>query len=670
MNNNLLKFREYYKDHIDEVINSDNEEMNKKIIEEFNQEFPIERIKKLKLDEYIFKGKYANTFASRLCGYYNAFGDKKKLVGPSTAAGSYNMKFGIHYQNNHYIDYTSKKNIINNPQEYYEELNKQLVEVLINIKNGKQDIDYTKYDHLKGMYNVILKIAYYINPMVNITFGNKVELEQICNYFGIEVKNNDKAPNLSYRIKKFIDANVEETKNVYVANTCSILYDFAEKYIYKKNLKNNVWLFQIDNKDWNECKKNKKIILDILETENLKEISKDNDQYLANLNDFSYNMKKKDMVIVKNNDNELLGYGTIISKCYYDTKLQMNCRNVKWNKTGNWKSIIFSNSKIITNITEEKKYVDQLLTIINGENKKNNSFKGKNVIYYGVPGCGKSYKVNEVIQECDDQYIFRTVFHPEYTYSDFIGQVMPITENKKISYDRIPGPFTKALAKAYDDLNHEVFLIIEEINRGNAAAIFGDLFQLLDRNNYEIDNDFIYSYLIEHESKKFKGPKIQIPNNLTILATMNTSDQNVYTLDNAFRRRFEYVRVVNDFSDNNDSKELRDTNIANLDITWGSFVKTINDFIVDQEDLLLNNEDKRLGVYSITIDELNNKNKFADKVLFYLWDNIGKYNNGKLFKDGYKLYDSLIDDYLENKNIFCDELLEKLNLLKKNIENN
>ena len=88
--------------------------------------------------------------------------------------------------------------------------------------------------------------------------------------------------------------------------------------------------------------------------------------------------------------------------------------------------------------------------------------------------------------------------------------------------------------------------------------------------------------------------------------------------------------------------------IPKLNISWGTFVEKINNFIINQSDLLLNNEDKRIGVYSITTEELESENKFADKVLFYLWDNIGKYNNDVLFKGKYKLYDTIIDDFLND----------------------
>ena len=184
---------------------------------------------------------------------------------------------------------------------------------------------------------------------------------------------------------------------------------------------------------------------------------------------------------------------------------------------------------------------------------------------------------------------------------------------------------------------------------------------MLDRESeYKITNEYICSYLRSNTNNRFREYKFNIPNNLTIIATMNTSDQNVYTLDNAFRRRFEYVRISNDFDKDKKSNDLRNAIISGLGVSWGHFVSIINNYIIEQEELLLNNEDKRLGVYSITINELSDANKFADKVLFYLWDNIGKYNDGKLFKEGYKIYDQVIDDYLDGNNVFCDEIYNSI----------
>ena len=680
MNNNLKKFQEYFKSNLQRELKSNDVVENEKVIAEFNKEFPIDKIKKLSLDEYIFKKDDDSTFCSRLEKYYQSFG-----VGPSIRAGSINGKYGIYYKGNNYINYKSDKagNVIKKPQEYYKELNHQLVEVLSNIKRGNQDVDYTKYDHLCGMWNMILKLAYYINPDNNLTFGSNC-LINICKYFNIPYSKKDNSLNLSCRIKKYIADNIVESSGLKSTNIGSLLWNFYEKEIKNIPAITTTWLFQPGQQGiyWEDCKRENKIIIGFQKLGDLTGKSTDElDELLkkaynkANpyndrkcLDDFVNNMKPDDVVIIKKGKDELLGYGIVTSDYYFDEVLNQHCRDVKWKKLGLWHNTIVNNvQKTLTNISQYENYPVELLSIINNDMSINvNMFEGKNIIYYGVPGCGKSYQVNEIAKKYESNNVIRTVFHPDYTYSDFIGQVMPITKNKGIFYDRIPGPFTKALAKAYENETKNVLLIIEEINRGNAAAIFGDIFQLLDRTDYEIDNEFICSYLRGHTKNNFKGYKFSLPKNLTIIATMNTSDQNVYTLDNAFRRRFEYVRIANNFENNDYSNELKNISIPVLNISWESFVSVINNFIIEQSDLLLNNEDKRLGAYSISSEELKNEYKFADKVLFYLWDNIGKYNDGKLFKDGYKLYDQVIDDYISGKMIFCDELFDKLYTIQNN----
>lgn len=176
------------------------------------------------------------------------------------------------------------------------------------------------------------------------------------------------------------------------------------------------------------------------------------------------------------------------------------------------------------------------------------TFFAENILFYGVPGCGKSYSVEQRYesQVTNNQCKVRVVFHPDYTYSDFVGQVMPVlekvtksdgTEEEKLQYKFVPGPFTRILEVAYANHQEKCLLIIEELNRGNAPAIFGEIFQLLDRNDDGSSKYAIYNSDIANEVHKDKLCPIKLPSNLTIVATMNTSDQNVFTMDTAFQRR-------------------------------------------------------------------------------------------------------------------------------------
>lgn len=310
-----------------------------------------------------------------------------------------------------------------------------------------------------------------------------------------------------------------------------------------------------------------------------------------------------------------------------------------------------------------KKHLDILTNT--GDTEDNDPvIDGKNIIYYGVPGCGKSYIVND--NYANDKYV-RTVFYPDYTYTDFIGQIMPTyNKNNELLYKRVPGPLTQSILLALLNPNEKVTLIIEEINRGNAAAIFGDLFQLLDRQtDYPITNEFIQEYCRENlEDGEYNS--VVLPTNLSIVATMNTSDQNVFTLDNAFRRRWEFVRVENKLDKDN---ERYNAIIAKSNITWNDFYTKINDYILNDNGSLLNNEDKRLGAYSVSKEQITNEKLFADKVLMYIWDNIAKYNPNKWFKGDIKVYDQLIDKYLSCENLL-DIFVDEIRVLFNNQESN
>ena len=281
----------------------------------------------------------------------------------------------------------------------------------------------------------------------------------------------------------------------------------------------------------------------------------------------------------------------------------------------------------------------------NGRTESNRVLGGENIILYGVPGCGKSHEIKT--NYCDDKkFMERVVFHPDYTYSDFIGQILPKVEGEKIFYPFTPGPFSVILKKAIDDPDNMYYLVIEEINRGNAPAIFGEVFQLLDRENgkseYGITNFDIgkYVYGVDREEEE-----IRIPSNLTILATMNTADQNVFTLDTAFKRRWTMHSIENDISGCEHAKHQ----ICGTSITWEQFATKINDTIVDIGEGNLSSEDNRLGAYFVKANDLQNEKVFAEKVLMYLWNDAFKYDRDKIFKSEYKTLEKLLKGFYEQK---------------------
>lgn len=306
----------------------------------------------------------------------------------------------------------------------------------------------------------------------------------------------------------------------------------------------------------------------------------------------------------------------------------------------------------------------------------NDMYLGQNIIFYGVPGCGKSHEIKKILEGVDTKYYKRILFHPEYSYSDFVGQLKPKVENdNKITYEFAPGPFTEILREAYSDTENNYFLIIEEINRGNAPAIFGDLFQLLDRDDngeseYGIYNKEIIRYLNEGKSQEEYGNNIRIPKNLTIFATMNTCDQNVFTLDTAFKRRWRMSRIVNDFD--------KDSSIAAWEISfkpksggflWKDFAKDVNDAILNNCNDGTAAEDKQLGTHFIKEGDLTPARRFAEKVLLYLWDDVAKYDKSQLFNtNDYKTLDQVIEAFAKGENVFspkCTKLQELYNNMKQ-----
>lgn len=298
-------------------------------------------------------------------------------------------------------------------------------------------------------------------------------------------------------------------------------------------------------------------------------------------------------------------------------------------------------------------------------------------IFYGAPGTGKSHKIKEIIEKQPKKNVFRTTFHPDSDYSTFVGCYKPTTNgirqisgdnisvNKTISYEFVAQAFTNAYIRAYQ-IEEPVFLIIEEINRGNCAQIFGDLFQLLDRNEdgiseYSIKPDADLRKYLANEFKDLfcvtkksvaiykeviKGEEMLLPSNLYIWATMNTSDQSLFPIDSAFKRRWDWKYTP--ISDGNKGWTI----IVNEEYStdWWGFIECINKDI----EKATKSEDKKLGYYFCKTDNgIIDAETFVSKVVFYLWNDVFKdYGyNSSVFKttDGKKI--SFHDFYNTNGSI-------------------
>ncbi|WP_040957337.1 restriction endonuclease LlaI [Planktothrix agardhii] len=334
-------------------------------------------------------------------------------------------------------------------------------------------------------------------------------------------------------------------------------------------------------------------------------------------------------------------------------------------------------------------------------------------ILFGCPGTGKSYKIREIAEEhlniifdSDTKILkntVKTVFHPEYTYGDFMGKLLPLTQGTNVIYKFYPGHFLKVLGMAYRGLiegnNEHYLLVIDELNRGNAAAIFGTVFQLLDResdhwSSYEVDVSemelvgllnamgykpnvqtdgsikidengtedrfHIFCEKLERDLKSksnnnglrvlelLRQNKISITKNLSIIATINTSDESIYYLDSAFKRRWDWQYIPIDaneiefkiaiFEETLNRNNLEKGAILSIpsgfdqdknqeifeELNWIKLINNINKIIKINSKIIRKIEDKQIGIWFIKPDEQGeiSLEQVKYKLMFYLWDSV------------------------------------------------
>ena len=290
----------------------------------------------------------------------------------------------------------------------------------------------------------------------------------------------------------------------------------------------------------------------------------------------------------------------------------------------------------------------ELISTENNE-KSESDLRSKNIIYYGAPGTGKSYKVDKIINGLDSNYFERLTFHPEFDNSSFVGGYKPISDQDSdgkdiIKYKFVPQVFTNIYKRAWLDTDNQYYLVIEEINRGNCAEIFGDIFQLLDRNsNYTVSpSKELREHLeIAFGDKNHEGIKdgLKLPNNLNIYATMNTSDQSLFPMDSAFKRRWEWEYVPICYTPIDDEGMPNSSFDFIIDIqngkkySWIKFIEQINLKHIKINPAL--GMDKCIGNYFIKPDiELTISLKpFINKVIFYLWNDVFKDEENAVFED-------------------------------------
>ena len=330
---------------------------------------------------------------------------------------------------------------------------------------------------------------------------------------------------------------------------------------------------------------------------------------------------------------------------------------VNWNffqingKDGNQDKIIINN-KVVTKYINR---LEKLQAFNNAQPSTLGSFveqdtsdihqNDKNIIYYGPPGTGKSFLVNNLLR-FKEARVERITFHPEFDYSSFVGSYKPTMvddineQGSEIRYEFTPQVFTKIYVDAWNDLSNDSYLVVEEINRGNCSEIFGDIFQLLDRNsNYPVTSSKeLRDYLVKklNPSVLVYADKLILPPNLSIIATMNTSDQSLFPMDSAFKRRWdwEYIPIDYEISDMNPSSKYFVQLSVTEQFSWIEFIQKVNSVIKSNVNLGM---DKYIGNYFVKpkSDEIDVK-LFINKVLFYLWNDVFKdeIEDESIFKDG------------------------------------
>ncbi|WCG37616.1 AAA family ATPase [Aerococcus urinaeequi] len=341
---------------------------------------------------------------------------------------------------------------------------------------------------------------------------------------------------------------------------------------------------------------------------------------------------------------------------------------------------------------------DELTSSVNLQDEYKNALitidKPHQRIFFGAPGTGKSYQLNIEAEHYFRDNFERVTFHPDYMYGNFVGTFKPYTETlrtkddgyktdgdgnfeKRISYEFVPGPFLEQLIQAYAHPEESFLILIEEINRANVAAVFGDIFQLLDRkkdgeSEYSIaTSKELQDYLLMNESLsnlEEENPEVAeklgsdfsrlyLPSNFYIWATMNSADQGVMPMDTAFKRRWEFTYLgVNKAANDKKFKEYEFLSSPTEKVKWDDYRRAINDVLIQFNVP----EDKLLGPYFISESTLSSDdmeiktNTIKEKVLMYLYEDVGRPYKTRLFADdAQSTYSSLGEKFdRDARNIF------------------
>ena len=459
---------------------------------------------------------------------------------------------------------------------------------------------------------------------------------------------------------------------------------------------------------------------------------------LGKVDSFVNHIKFGDYIITKDSLNKKYYIGKCTSDYYYSEEMDDSKEDIPYNHCRNvvWLDITLKRDDISQEYlkyidtpgsVKEIKNIDAKNEILNFYNFNFLNNEERNLIYFGAPGTGKSHNLNEhkdkflknYVDNIENNYE-RVTFHPDYTYSNFVGTYKPVVgdeqitfkhvieedkeitykpviDNNVITYKFVPGPFMRILLKALSNPYEPFILIIEEINRANVAAVFGDVFQLLDRNEFfnskfsinvsedmkkHIHQEFVYPDIPEYRFFTLKNhfdllfgenrDKITIPPNMFIWATMNSADQGVFPMDTAFKRRWDFKYLGID--DGEEKIKNMTVNLNGKEIFWNELRRAINNELVQEYNI---NEDKLIGPF-FAFTEFIDEDKplieiptdkfidiFKNKIIMYLFEDVARSRRNELFKgveENSNLTYSQICRKFENEGIkiFCEGVLKNL----------
>lgn len=590
------------------------------------------------------------------------------------------------------VNYNFEKNVIDIDEDDLEERNKRLFRYWMSLQvklEGDSDAGNSYSESTIGQYVTdISKVELPMNPGRSVFYTTNISDVEIT----IESLNsveNKYTPQIS-AVRKY----AEYLTTIVSDEDCEEIFSHS---LYGIHIKEKNTALSDDNPHicigWSDMGDLSEITdrdsLAALYDEHFEKNNRGRGQDIGQVWRFLNDVQEGDYVIFA--ENSVFHIGRIESEYYYDktdyeeqSSDYRNTRKVRWLKKNISRSVLSSNlhnslktAMSIWTLNDYKSVVSDLLrgTYQKDEDREEaeenmelvfetglpSSYK-RNRILFGAPGTGKSFKLNQerakLLGEENETDYERVTFHPDYSYANFVGTYKPTMvkngEEKEIAYEYVPGPFMRVLVKALQSamsLNPKPYLlIVEEINRSNVAAVFGDVFQLLDRNKKNISE---YSISTTNEMRSYLAEQldvdesavetIKIPDNMFIWATMNSADQGVFPMDTAFKRRWDFTYLgIDDAVETYSEKIIKKKYIlgkgrfARL-VGWNDLRVAIND-VLSSESFNIN-EDKLLGPYFVAKSVLESDDDsdfidvFKNKVLMYLFDDAVKQKKKTFFEE-------------------------------------